>query len=194
HRSWREVLRATKGRRRIVKLVIAVVVVVAAALALRTYVVAPYYIPSQSMEPTLHGCKGCNDDHVLVDKLSYRFHQPHAGDIVVFDKPKKLPDDDPVLIKRVIGVGGDLLVLKHGLVYINGRRIKEPYINKACPPRSSTPLTGKSRWQIPTDDVFVMGDNRCESEDSRFFGPIPDSSIIGRAFVIVWPLKRFSFL
>ena len=112
-------------------------------LLLRTYVVAPYYIPSESMEPTLHGCTGCNDDHVLVDKFSYRLHDPHQSDIVVFTRPPAAQTTDHVLIKRVIGLPGDRVVLKHGNVYINGKRLKEPYVRKACGPHPTRPETGQ---------------------------------------------------
>ena len=84
-----------------------VAIAVVAALLLRTFVVEPYYVPSESMEPTLHGCTGCNDDHVLVEKLSYHFHDPQPGDIVVFNRPSTWKVPDKVLIKRVIGVPGD---------------------------------------------------------------------------------------
>ncbi len=168
-----------------------IVVVVAAALTTRAYVVSPVYIPSESMEPALHGCTGCTDDHVLVDKFSYRFHQPHPGDIVVFDRPKNFPSADKQLVKRVVAVAGDEVALRNGLVYVNGDRLTENYLNKACGPRPSTPETGTSHWTVPDNDLFVMGDNRCNSADSRTFGPIPISSVIGRAFLIIWPLSRF---
>jgi signal peptidase I len=152
------------------------------------------------MEPTLHGCANCNDDHILIDKISYRFHPPQQSDIVVFAAPPGAGLPDKVLVKRVVGLPGQHLALRHGYVYINGKRLEEPYLNRAflrkeCGPGGpSTPETGRSRWTIPSGDVFVMGDNRCNSTDSRAFGPIPDSSIIGRAFAIIWPLGRIRLL
>ncbi|HEY2271153.1 MAG TPA: signal peptidase I [Jatrophihabitantaceae bacterium] len=189
-----------KAIRRTVRFVVVVAIAVAAALLLRTYVVQPYYVPSQSMEPTLHGCPGCNDDHVLVEKLSYRFHDVKAGDIVVFHRPAswpvgQVPDD--VLIKRVIGVAGDRLTLKHGRVFRNGQPLDEPYVNQKCR-RGTTDKTGsihkKAYPRVPNGEVFVMGDNRCDSEDSRFFGDVPTSDVIGRAFLIIWPVGRIHSL
>jgi signal peptidase I len=142
------------------------------------------------MEPTLIGCQKCTDDHVLVDKFSYRFHNPHQSDIVVFDRPKNLDVNEKILIKRVIAIPGDRVALKQGLVYVNGKRLKEGYVNSACGHHPTQPETRKSTWTIPKNDYFVMGDNRCNSTDSRTFGPIPKSSIVGRAFAIIWPLKR----
>lgn len=190
----RERLRGSRRARTLVKLGIVVAVTVVAALVLRAYVVSPFYIPSESMEPTLHGCAGCSDDRVLVDKFSYRFHQPHVGDIVVFSRPPGFAEPDKQLIKRVVAISGDQVVLRYGLVYVNGARLTENYLNKACGPRPSTPENGKSRWTVPDGDLFVMGDNRCNSADSRTFGPIRVSSVIGRAFAIIWPLSRLGTL
>jgi signal peptidase I len=186
--------------RRLLRIAVLVGIAAGAALLLRAFVVAPYYIPSGSMEPTLHGCANCNDDHILIDKISYRFHPPQQSDIVVFAAPPGAGLPDKVLVKRVVGLPGQHLALRHGYVYINGKRLEEPYLNRAflrkeCGPGGpSTPETGRSRWTIPSGDVFVMGDNRCNSTDSRAFGPIPDSSIIGRAFAIIWPLGRIRLL
>ncbi|MCW2658021.1 MAG: signal peptidase, partial [Jatrophihabitans sp.] len=183
-RLWRLVLR----------LFIVVVIALGAAFLLRTYVVSPYYIPSASMEPTLHGCTGCNDDHVLVDKITYRIHDPQQNDLVVFNKPANAEAPEKMLIKRVIGLPGDRLQLKNGHVYINGQLVDEPYVRKACGARPTTATTSTSSWTIPDKHLFVMGDNRCNSVDSRTFGPIPTASVIGRAFAIIWPLNRIRIL
>jgi signal peptidase I len=187
------------NRRRLsgtVKLIIVIVIAALAALGLRTYVVAPYYIPSASMEPTLHGCPGCDNDHVLIDKLSYKLHDVHRGDIVVFNRPATWSAvAEKVLIKRVIGLPGDVLSIKSGALYVNGQQLDEPYVNPSCPkmqnfadaPNNSTATVLPP---VPKGEVFVMGDNRCESEDSRAFGPVPTKDIIGRAFLIIWPLRR----
>jgi signal peptidase I len=143
----------------------------------------------------LHGCPGCNDDHVLVDKISYRAHDVRMGDIVVFHRPKDagyIPEK--VLIKRVVGLPGDVVQLKKGRVFVNGLVLDEPYVNKHCGSEPTKPLTSTAKWKVPGNDVFVMGDNRCHSDDSRQFGPIPTSSIIGRAFAIIWPLNRMRML
>ena len=163
-----------------------------AALVLRTYVVAPYFIPSESMEPTLKGGGGDTDDRILVDKVTYRIHDPHEGDIVVFNRPDTWQVSDTTLVKRIIGLPGDIVTLRNGLVYVNGLRLNEDYVNKACGSAPTKPLVaGKSQWRVPMDEYFVMGDNRCNSDDSRHFGPVPKSKIVGRVFVIVWPLSRF---
>ncbi len=180
--------------RGVVRSLLIIAVVVLAALVLRTFVVGHYYIPSASMEPTLHGCPGCNDDHVLVDKVSYRAHPVRAGDIVVFDRPPADPTGEDELIKRVIGTPGDTVALRDGHVYVNGLLLDEPYVNKKCGPDPTRPLTGVSEWRIPSGEAFVLGDNRCDSFDSRAFGPIRESSIVGRAFAIIWPVHRIRLL
>ncbi|MBN9620451.1 MAG: signal peptidase I [Actinobacteria bacterium] len=185
--------RGSRLRRTLVRSVAIVAVAVLAAVLLRAFVVQPYYIPSASMEPTLHGCPTCNDDRVLVDKFSYRIHSPRVRDIVVFHRPPGVSAES-VLIKRIVALGGDVVQLRDGDLYVNGLQVDEPYINKACGAHATRPLTNVSRWVVPANDVFVMGDNRCDSLDSRSFGPIPVSSIIGRAFAIVWPLKRARLL
>lgn len=180
-------------RRRLIRLVVLVGVAVLAALALRTFVVSPYYIPSASMEPTLHGCPGCNDDRILVDKISYRLHPPRQTDIVVFDRPAGVKVPESVLIKRVVAVAGDTLSLRSGRVYIDGKVLREPYVRKQCGARGSVPHTKQRQWKIKSNQVFVMGDNRCNSQDSRDFGPISVDSIVGRAFVIYWPVGHLGF-
>jgi signal peptidase I len=190
------VRRVTRNRwfRSTVRIGSVVVIAVLVAVLLRAFVVQSFYIPSQSMEPTLHGCPRCDDDRVLVDKISYRIHSIHDGDIVVFHRPPLAETTDKILIKRVVAVGGDQVELRGGHLLRNGKELVEPYVNKACGPRPDTPLNGTTRWTVPRGDVFVMGDNRCDSEDSRQFGPITDSSVIGRAFAIVWPLSRLRWL
>lgn len=174
------------------RLLVGVVIAVVAALLLRTYVVAPYYIPSASMEPTLHGCQGCNNDHVLVDKLSYKTHDLRRGDVVVFRKPDAWQVSDKVIIKRVIGLPGDVLSERSGIVYVNGLALEEPYLDPDC--KNGTTDFPKASVTVADGQAFVMGDNRCDSSDSRRFGAISDSAVIGRAFVIIWPLGRIHWL
>jgi signal peptidase I, bacterial type len=183
-----------RWRRTLVRLLIIVAIAALAAFLLRTFVVQPYYIPSGSMEPTLMGGGGQTDDHVLVDKISYRTHSPREGDIVVFNRPSTWQISDKVLIKRVIGLPGDTVSLRDGHVFINGLELDEPYVNKACGAHPTQPLTNVTSWRVPGNDVFVMGDNRCQSDDSRQFGPVPESDIIGRAFAIIWPLNRIGLI
>lgn len=188
------------GNSRFGRLLLRIVVIVAiaagATFLLRHYVVEPYYIPSESMEPTLHGCAGCTDDRVLVDKISYRFHDPKQGDIIVFNRPPNAGDTEPQLIKRVIAVAGDKVQLRGGKVIVNGAVLNESYLSQkmVAPCGGTQKLTSQDTWTIPSGELFVMGDNRCRSNDSRFFGPIKISSVVGRAFAIFWPLGRIRTL
>ena len=157
---------------------------VLAAILIRSFVVQPFYIPSGSMEPTLHV-----GDRVLVNKLSYDFHAVHRGDIVVFKKPPN--DTSPGvkdLIKRVIGLPGERISGQNGHVYINGHELAEPWLPKGV---TTAPFPATS---IPTGEYFMMGDNRGDSADSRIIGPVPKSLFIGRAFLRVWPLSRIGTL
>ena len=159
----------------------------------RPVVAAPFYIDSGSMEPTLHGCKDCLDDRVLINKFVYDFSEPKRGDIVLFKSldPKE-PDDD--LIKRVIGLPGDTVALRDGKLYLNGKPQDEPYIAEN-PCLSYMPKTCSfGPVTVPENHVFAMGDNRANSEDSRFFGPVPEKNIIGKAAVSFWPPGRIQVL
>jgi signal peptidase I len=173
--------RLAGGVRTIVVIALAAVVVV----VLRVFVVASFYIPSGSMEPTLHGCTGCQPDRVLVDKLSYRFQSVSRKDVVVFRKPAGVTVDDADLIKRVIGLPGDVISAHGRSVYVDNRVLSEPYVNAQCDGTDDFgPIT------VPPGRYFVMGDNRCDSYDSRKFGAIARSSIVGRAFAVIWPVKH----
>ena len=157
-------------------------VAVGMAIGVRAFVVQTYFIPSASMEPTL-----AIGDRILVDKLSYRLHGVGRFDIVVFAKPPKEVADPTVkdLVKRVIGMPGDVISSFGGQVRINGHVLHEPFL----PPGTVT--TGIATQKIPPDEYFVMGDNRSDSQDSRIFGPIPRSLIVGRVVLRIWPLSRF---
>jgi signal peptidase I len=181
--------RSERGFRLVIRLTLLITVAGVLALALRTFVVEPFWIPSESMEQTLHGCTGCNDDRLLVDKLSYRLHPVHRGDVVVFKRPPSVNAAERVLIKRVIGLPGEKVSGRDGKVWIGNRVLDEPYVNGVC--KGTQDFAAVT---VPAGDVFVMGDNRCDSTDSRVFGPIRKSSIIGRAFLIIWPLGRIHWL
>jgi signal peptidase I len=136
------------------------------------------------MNPTL-----VQRDRVLVNKLSYHFHDVHRGDIVVFKRPPG--ETDPKikdLIKRVIALPGDTVEGRDGQILIDGRTLKEPYLAKNSPMGDFRPLT------IPKGHYWVMGDNRGNSKDSRAFGPIAKSLIVGRAFIRVWPISHITLL
>ncbi|MGH8961376.1 MAG: signal peptidase I [Jatrophihabitantaceae bacterium] len=197
-KSSKPVKGSGRGVRRLVRTGVILAIAVLAAVLLRVYVVAPYYIPSASMEPTLHGCSSCNNDHVLVDKLSYRMHDIHRGDVVVFHRPSTWQVSENTLIKRVVGLPGDRLRVADGKLFVNGLLLQEPYTNPKCPSMrtlAESPAKPASTFgPVPNGEVYVMGDNRCDSSDSRAFGPVPESKVVGRAFVIFWPLGRIHFL
>jgi signal peptidase I len=157
------------------------------ALIIRTFLIGAFFIPSGSMLPTLE-----IDDRVLVNKLSYRFGEPERGDIIVFDRPTAESNPEiKELIKRVIGLPGETIETIDGRVVVDGTPIEEPWLrlDEVNCPNSETP-TGITRQVVPEDTVFVMGDNRCDSTDSRYFGPVDQDTIVGRAFVRIWPLTR----
>ena len=167
------------------------VVILAAALAvafvIKQYVVQAFYIPSGSMEHTLN-----IGDRVLVNKLSYHMHDVHRGDIVVFKRPPAEGTGSPEikdLIKRVIGLPGDTIESRDGKIFINGRQLNEPYLDNGV--QTIPPVPPQV---VPANSYFLMGDNRGNSRDSRFFKAVPKSLIIGRAFVRVWPLGHLSLL
>jgi signal peptidase I len=170
-----------------------VVVAVVIAVLLRTFVIATFSIPSGSMEPTLQ-----IGDRIVVDKLSYHLHGADTGDIIVFGTP---PDEDcagpPVadLVKRVIGLPGQTISLSEGQVYIDGKLLAEPWLppsvrQETYPGPSNDPYALHQAFRIPAGDVYVMGDNRPESCDSRYWGPVPESTIVGKVDLRIWPLSR----
>jgi signal peptidase I len=160
---------------------------------IQTFIAQPYQVRQQSMERTLEP-----GEYVLVDKLTPRWDTYKRGDIVVFEPPEgwSVDDDRTPFIKRVIGEPGDTVELVDGKVAINGTVINEPYIYEEPDgePQQTEPTGGQSRWTIPAGDIFVMGDHRQASADSRTFGPVPESSIIGRAWLRYWPLDTFGVL
>jgi len=186
------------------------VVILGVAFALvfffvRPYVVEAFSIPSESMVPTLQV-----GDRVLVNKFIYRFQEPEPDDIVVFKsvegtgpvregvldsalqtfglrEPRGEPRED--LIKRIVATGGDTVEVRNGSLFVNGERRASPYVNRELPDTSSF---GPRR--VPEDHVFVMGDNRANSRDSRFFGPVPEENLEGEAFLRFWPPGRIGTL
>ncbi|HWE66305.1 MAG TPA: signal peptidase I [Acidimicrobiales bacterium] len=187
--------RSRRGRWLIETLVVVAVALVI-AVVLRTFVVGTYSIPSGSMEPTLNV-----NDRILVDKLSYHLHGIGRTDIVVFSTPPNEHCAGPPvkdLVKRIIGLPGETISLSGGQVYINGKLLPQPWL-PAVTQRSTTPGPGAQPYalahpfKIPADHVYVMGDNRTESCDSRYWGPIKESTIVGKVDVRFWPLTRFHF-
>lgn len=174
---------------RLARTLVFLLAVAVVVITVRHFVVASYYIPSGSMEPTLHGCPHCEPDMVVVDKLSYRFGSVARSDVVVFDRPPLAPPEDRQLIKRVIGLPGETVSGHDGKVFIGAQALTEPYINPACGPTSDFAAV-----RVPAGKYFVMGDNRCSSLDSRAFGMIAGSSIVGRSIAVSWPLKHLRWL
>jgi len=167
-----------------VEWVVIVVAALLAALLIKTFLLQAFYIPSDSMNPTL-----VQRDRVLVNKLSYHFHDVHRGDVVVFKRPPG--ENDPKikdLIKRVIGLPGDTIEGRDGQILVDGRALKESYVAK------NSPMSDFPARKVPPGHYFVMGDNRGNSKDSRVFGPIAKSLIVGRAFIRVWPLSKIALL
>jgi signal peptidase I len=156
----------------------------AVALFVRAFLIQAFYIPSESMVPAL-----LTNDRVLVNKLSYHLHDVHRGDIVVFDAPPGAATAQVKdLIKRVIGLPGDTIEGRNGSIFINGKPLDEPYLPPDVRSRDFPPA------KVPPKDIWVLGDNRQDSRDSTFFGPITEKSIVGRAFVRIWPLDRLGLL
>jgi signal peptidase I len=155
------------------------------SLLIITFVVQAFYIPSGSMEPTLQ-----IDDRILVGKFSYRFGTVRRGDVIVFHYPLN-PGKD--FVKRVVALPGETIELRDGVVLINREPIKELYPtalasgDRAC---TSNYLAQK----IPASNLFVLGDNRCNSEDSRFFGFVPFNNVVGKALLVYWPLPRIGLV
>ncbi|HEY1443459.1 MAG TPA: signal peptidase I [Acidimicrobiales bacterium] len=182
-----------KSNRWIIELVGVVAVALVVALLLRTYVIATYSIPSGSMEPTLQV-----GDRIVVNKLSYHLHGIDRSDIIVFSTP---PNEDcagpPVadLVKRVIGLPGETIALSGGNVVLDGRVLREPWLpaserGRTYPGPSPAPYSLHHPFRIPEGDVYVMGDNRTLSCDSRYWGPIKKSTIVGKVDLRIWPLSR----
>lgn len=161
-----------------------IILLVAFALVfgvVRPFVVEAFYIPSESMVPTLEV-----GDRVFVNKFIYNFSEPQRGDVIVFDS---VEGGDEELIKRVVGVPGDEISVQNGTLIVNNERLQEPYVNDEFPDDSFFgPVT------VPPGNVFAMGDNRANSRDSRFFGPVPFENIAGEAFVTFWPPTRIGLL
>jgi signal peptidase I len=209
---------AHKPRRRSVlrELPVLIVVALVISLLLKAFIVQAFFIPSGSMEKTLHGCPGCRGDRVIVNKLSYRVGDIKRGQVIVFKGPSSwpaevstakppsnpvrrgvlaaaralgvAPPDESDFIKRVIGLPGDTVrCCDAGHVQVNGRSLNETYLYQDDRARFG-PVT------VPKGKLWVMGDHRSDSADSRANGPIPVKNVIGHAVVIVWPVSRWARL
>lgn len=165
------------------ELPVLIITAIVVAWLIKTFLVQPFYIPSGSMEPTL-----LPGDRVLVSKLSYRFGAPKPGNIVVFIAPEIAEAVETDFIKRIIGTPGMTVEEMNGRLLVNGRPKDEPYTRADNPTASFGPAT------VPSGKVFVMGDNRGNSKDSRYFGAIKEKSLVGKAFFVYWPPNRVGLL
>lgn len=174
--------------RKILSVVLTVVIILGLSWGLRTFVFQAYEIPSGSMEDTI-----MTGDMVFSEKISYYLHSPEAGDVVTFIDPEIA---SRTLIKRVIATGGQTVDLRDGNVYVDGKRLEEPYTDG----KPSYPLTTRYGtsivypYTVPEGEIWVMGDNRTNSQDSRYFGSIPVSSVTGKAAFIYWPFNNIAAL
>jgi signal peptidase I len=186
-------------RGRLIEYGVVAVVAIGVALLVQAFLVKPYRIPSESMASTLRP-----GDRVLVNKFVYRLREPHRGDIIVFRFPE---DRRIVFIKRVVGVPGDTLRVREGRLWVNGRPVDEPYVHRTAGRADVTVASGqvagstmREPWSlarpytVPAGSYFVMGDNRTDSDDSRFWGTVPRADVIGEGFLVYWPLGRWAAL
>jgi signal peptidase I len=190
------------GTRVVVDWIVTIAVAVVIVLGVKAWVVNPYRIPSPSMEPTLHCakpeplCEADRSDRVLANRFVYHYRDPKRGEIVVFHAPKAAAIEctGGIFVKRIIGLPGEVWEERNGYTYIDGRRLVEPYV-RAERRDSQTktlfdiPPTGTMR-RIPKDMYLMEGDNRAHSCDSRVWGLVPRSSIIGKVFLTYWPIGR----
>jgi signal peptidase I len=172
---WRSGLLGT-----VIEIVVIVVAAFAIALLVQAFLIKPFTIHQVSMRPTLQ-----EGDRILLNRLVYHFRQPARGDIIVFHSPINADED---LVKRIVGVAGDRIAVTGGKLWVNGVAQDEPYLLEQD-------FSGEmAEIVVPDGDVFVMGDNRNNSGDSRLFGPIPTKVIIGSALVVYWPISHWRTL
>ena len=192
----------SRSQRSLIDWTVTIVVAVLVVLALKAWVVNPYRIPSASMEPTLHcgrptpGCVAGSSDRVLANRFIYHFRDPKRKEIVVFNAPERaaIICEKGVYVKRIIGVPGDRWEERDGYVYIDGKRLDEPYVQPDRRDHESLDLSDilPGATVIPKDRYLMMGDNRSQSCDSRRWGLVPRSAIIGEVFLTYWPLGRIA--
>jgi signal peptidase I len=200
--TWNPVTRATRnlprGWRITIDWIVTIVGAIAIVLAIKAWVINPYRIPSSSMEPTLHcarpgsGCEARFSDRVLANRFIYHFRSPHRGDIIVFKTPplaKERCGAGGTFVKRLIALPGETWQEKSGFIYIDGKKLIEPYIKSD---RRDTGTSYPPRV-IPKGEYFMMGDNRTQSCDSREWGPVPRGNLIGEVFAVYWPPNRIGF-
>jgi len=172
-----ELPRPKLQRRSFVREILDTLVLIGAIYALVNLASVRFIVEGPSMQPNFH-----TGEFLIVGRVNYLFGDPQRGDIIVFHPPGK-PADEPPYIKRVIGLPGETVEIRDTQVYVNGVELNEPYINEPCLPTRCT----DEAWELGPDEYFMMGDNRNHSSDSRVFGPVNRSSIIGEAVIRYWP-------
>ena len=174
--------RRRKWKKGATETVITLLVVALVSVLLRAFVIQTFWIPSASMVPTLSVY-----DRILVQKAFFSWHDVREGTIVVFTHPPRdeCPGPPGDLIKRVIALPGQTIYSSGNAIYIDGHRLAEPYL-PAGDPLGPPIASSKHPYRVPRGEFYVMGDNRADSCDSRYWGPIPGSSIVGKAIVIIW--------
>lgn len=163
-----------------------IVVALSIFVVVYLFLVQPHEVKGSSMEPNFH-----NNEYILTDKISYRFTEPKRGEVVIFKSPKN-PEVD--YIKRIIGLPSEQVKIQNGSVYINDKKLGEPYLEETTILYPGSFMQEGVEITIPSNEYFVFGDNRSHSSDSREFGPISRNLIIGRAFMRYWPLPKFGLL
>ena len=175
---------------------VTIAIAIGVVLALRAEIASPYRVPSSSMEPTLHcahpaeGCLAGTSDRIIANRFIYRFRAPKRGEIVVFETPpqtRRACSEGGTFVKRIVGLPGELIVERDGVIFVDGRRLIEPYVR-----RSERDLRSGNWPRIPAGNYFMMGDNRSNSCDSRDWGTVPRANLIGPVFLRYWPPQRLS--
>jgi signal peptidase I len=190
-----------RGLRVTIDWAVTIVGAVAIVLVVKAYVVNPYRIPSSSMEPSLHcarpaaGCEARFSDRVLANRFIYHLREPRRGEIVVFETPPEAQvkcGAGGTFVKRLIGLPGETIEVRlergDGYVYVNGKKLREPYVR----PDRRIQSTAMAPRKIPPNHYFMMGDNRSQSCDSRQWGPVARDNVIGKVFATYWPPQRIS--
>jgi signal peptidase I len=167
--------------------VVVVVIALSVAFLVRTFVLAHFVVEGESMYSTLD-----TGDRVFVNKLSYRLHDPNRGDVVVLHQITGASERD--LIKRVIGLPGETVEIRSCTVFVDGRVLNEPYLDPEVVTPTDCGGDYTSPGPVPEDHVFVLGDNRGGSQDSRVIGPVSEDDLVGRAFVVFWPQSHWQWL
>jgi signal peptidase I len=186
---------AKTGRRRsslgcAVEVIETLVLTLVIFFVIQNFLAQPFQVQQHSMERTL-----AQGDYVLVDRLSHLWSPYSRGQVVVFQPPESAADRTAPFIKRVIGVGGDTVEVRDGQVFVNGVALDEPYVFRNDAGVVEPTVAGdQTRWVVPPGELFVMGDHRQASADSRVFGSIPVTSVIGRGVIRYWPLSEFGII